>query len=230
MVTNPDWILCKHQKWSLDFTSKINGLQLIAANEEKGELYLLNDTYFLTYSFKDKSFKKTFYKNDTINFTIDHKAIYNENDGNIYCYLIDKQTFSMLDIESGKWSNLSPFQNPDHKQYFQNHTSVFSKKENSIYTFSELDFSNPAWRGGGFDYLYYSKQRYIFFLPILVFLCMDVEILPALSKGAFQKRFGDAFCTPNSSSAARREGKRECTDLSILRKAWRCCIDHDKCH
>ena len=133
-IKNPNWLLCNHQNWKLNFSGVIDGEQLIAANEKSGELFLLHNNHLLTYNALNNSFKKLPYKNDTISLTIDHRSLYNENDNKLYCYLVDHKIYSKLNLETGEWSNLIPFDNRPHSQRFQHHNSVFDKEENTLYT------------------------------------------------------------------------------------------------
>jgi len=144
-VSNPKWILCNHQKWNLKFSSNVNGFQLPAYNKKRGELYLLNNKELLTYTLKDNSFKKLPYQNGPISLSIDHRAIYNPNTNTIYCYLIDNKSYAQLDLITGKWSNLTPFNNEKVARMYQNHNSVFNVKNNVLYTL------------GGYGYFKYNN-------------------------------------------------------------------------
>ncbi|WP_370103655.1 kelch repeat-containing protein [Winogradskyella sp.] len=135
LVKNPDWILCDHQQWELLYTSFSNGTQLIAPNEKRGEFYLLNDTHLLIFNTKENSTKKIPYDTGAISLSTDHRAFYNENDNKIYCYLVDREIYSTLDLETVNWTNLSIFDDVPHSHKFQHHNSVFYKKKNELYTF-----------------------------------------------------------------------------------------------
>ena len=135
LVRNSDWILCDHQQWKLLFFSESNGIQLIAPNEDEGIFYLLRDTYFIVYDIKENTTKELPYSNGNISLTSDHRVFYNKNDNKIYCYLIDMETYSALNLESGSWTDLEAFDTTSHKQKFQHHNSVFDNKNNRLYTF-----------------------------------------------------------------------------------------------
>ena len=132
ILKNPKWILCKHQKWNLDFSSEIDGVQLVTANEDKGLLYFVNKTSLLTYSTENQSIKKILFKN-SINLTLDYRLVYNTNDHKIYCYLNEKQLLAVLDPISGEWSNESIFNVGKRKEIYTMHNSIFNKSENAIY-------------------------------------------------------------------------------------------------
>ena len=133
ILKNPNWILCKHQNWNLNFSSITEGVQLVASNEEKGIIYLLNEISFLSYSAQNNTIKKTPYKNRKIDLTLAHRAIYNTNDNQIYIYAADKGLFSYLNLETGKWNNLETFSKKPSKLIFQKHNNVFNPSDNSIY-------------------------------------------------------------------------------------------------
>ena len=133
ILKNPNWILCRHQNWNLNFSSITEGVQLVASNEEKGIIYLLNETSVLTYSTQDNTIKRTPYKNGKIDLTLAHRAIYNTNDNQIYIYAADKELYSYLNLETGKWNNLETFSKKTGKLIFQKHNNVFNPSDNSIY-------------------------------------------------------------------------------------------------
>jgi DNA-binding SARP family transcriptional activator len=135
LVRNSDWILCDHQRWKLLFSSESNGIQLIAPNEDAGILYLIRDTHFIVYDIKENSTKLIPYTNGNFSLTSDHRAFYNKNDNRIYCYLIDREIFSVLNLESGSWSDLEAFDSTSHEQKFQHHNSIFDTKNNRLHTF-----------------------------------------------------------------------------------------------
>ena len=102
ILKNPNWILCRHQNWNLNFSSITEGVQLAASNEAKGIIYLLNETSVLSYSAQNKTIKKTPYKNGKIDLTLAHRAIYNTNDNQIYIYAADKRTLFLLKFRNRK--------------------------------------------------------------------------------------------------------------------------------
>ena len=135
LVRNADWILCDHQQWKLLFSSESNGIQLIAPNEDEGILYLLRDTHFIVYDIKENTTKELPYSNGNISLTSDHRVFYNKNDNKIYCYLIDMETYSALNLELGSWTDLEAFDTTSHEQKFQHHNSVFNQRNNRLHTF-----------------------------------------------------------------------------------------------
>ena len=133
ILKNPNWILCRHQNWNLNFSSITEGVQLVASNEEKGIIYLLNETAVLSYDAQDNTIRKTPYKSGKIDLTLAHRAIYNTNDNQIYIYAEDKGLYSFLNLETGKWNNLETFSKKPSKLIFQKHNNVFNPSDNSIY-------------------------------------------------------------------------------------------------
>ena len=135
ILKNPNWILCRHQNWKLNYSSEIEGIQLVAVNEEKGIIYLLNETSFLSYNLQDNSMKKMPYKNGKIHLTLAHRAIYNTTDNKIYCYAASEKLFSNLNLDTGNWNNIETFSKKQGKQIFQKHNNIFNPLDNSIYMF-----------------------------------------------------------------------------------------------
>lgn len=133
-ISNPDWILCNHKNWKLDFKSEVIGAQLVAADEENGIIFFLSNSAIFKYKVSNKSIEKTPYTKE-VSLTLNHKVIYNKNDKKIYCYLKDRQQVAKLDIDSGIWSNLETFSKKENKEAYQKHNTVFNAKENAIYTF-----------------------------------------------------------------------------------------------
>ncbi len=86
----------------MNFSSITEGVQLAASNEEKGIIYLLNETSVLSYNAQNKTIKKTPYKNGKINLTLAHRAIYNTNDNQIYIYAADKGLYFLLKFRNRK--------------------------------------------------------------------------------------------------------------------------------
>lgn len=135
IVKNPDWILCDHQQWELLYSSLSDGTQLMAYNKKNGVFYFLNNTHLLIFNIENRFAKKIPYSSGNISLSIDHRAFYNENDNKIYCYLVDRDIFSTLDLETTSWSNLDLFDDVPHDQKFQHHNSVFDASKNELYTF-----------------------------------------------------------------------------------------------
>jgi len=131
-VINPKWLLCKHEKWNLDFSSEIIGTQLVTANEKEELLYLVNNTSLLIYSIENQTIKKIPFKK-AINLTSDYRLLYNTNDKKIYCYLSEKQLLAVLDPISGEWTNDGIFDIGPSKKIYTMHNSIFNKDENAIY-------------------------------------------------------------------------------------------------
>jgi DNA-binding SARP family transcriptional activator len=150
IVTHSNWILRKHQEWQKVFENEVKGKQLVTADTVKNILYLLRNKELLVYNIEKKEPTIIKYKNPPIYLTTDHRAVYNYQDKKIYCYLIDRNVVSKLNIQTGVWENEAVFTKEKHKQKYQHHNSIYSMVDNSIYTF-----------GGYGQYTYNNEVRRI---------------------------------------------------------------------
>ena len=135
IVTHSNWILYRHQEWEKVFENKLDGTQLITADTVNDVLYLLRNKELLVYNIEKNEPITIKYKNPPIYLTSDHRAVYNYQDKQIYCYLIDRNVVSKLNIQTGVWENEAVFTKEKHKQRYQHHNSIYSMVDNSIYTF-----------------------------------------------------------------------------------------------
>ena len=150
IVTHSNWILYRHQEWEKIFENEVDGTQLITADTVNDVLYLLRNKELLVYNIEKNESIIIKYKNPPIYLTSDHRAVYNYQDKKIYCYLIDRNVVSELNIQTGVWKNEAVFTKERHKQKYQHHNSIYSMVDNSIYTF-----------GGYGQYLYNNEVRRI---------------------------------------------------------------------
>ncbi len=135
VVTHSNWILNRHQEWKKVFENEVDGVQLITADTINNVIYLLRNKELLVYNIEKNEPIIIKYKNAPIYLTSDHRAVYNYQDKNIYCYLIDRNLVSKLNIQTGVWENEAVFIKEPHKQKYQHHNSIYSMVDNSIYTF-----------------------------------------------------------------------------------------------
>ena len=135
VVSHPNWILYRHQEWQKVFENEVDGTQLITADTINDILYLLRNKELLVYNIEKKEEILIKYKNSPIYLTTDHRAVYNYQDKKIYCYLMDRNIVSKLNIQTGVWENEAVFNKVKHKQKYQHHNSIYSMVDNSIYTF-----------------------------------------------------------------------------------------------
>jgi len=135
IVTHPNWILRRHQEWQKVIDNKVDGTQLITADTVNDVLYLLRNQDLLVYNIEKNEQIKIKYKNSPIYLTSDHRAVYNYQDKKIYCYLIDRNLVSKLNILTGVWEDEAVYNKVGHKQKYQHHNSIYSTVDNSIYTF-----------------------------------------------------------------------------------------------
>ncbi|MFM9824519.1 hypothetical protein [Flavobacterium sp.] len=150
IVTHSNWLLYRHQEWEKVFENKLDGTQLITADTVNDVLYLLRNKELLVYNIEKNEPITIKYKNPPIYLTSDHRAVYNYQDKKIYCYLIDRNEVSKLNIQTGVWENQAVFTKEKHKQKYQHHNSIYSTVDNSIYTF-----------GGYGQYTYNNEVRRI---------------------------------------------------------------------
>lgn len=134
-VTHPNWILHRHQEWKKILENEEDGTQLITADTVNDILYLLRNKELLVYNIEKNEQIINKYKNSTIYLTSDHRAVYNYQDKKIYCYLIDRNLVSKLNIQTGIWENEAVFKKERHKQKYQHHNSIYSMVDNSVFTF-----------------------------------------------------------------------------------------------
>lgn len=135
VVSHPNWILHRHQEWKKILENEVDGTQLITADTVNDILYLLRNKELLVYNIEKKEEILIKYKNSPIYLTTDHRAVYNYQDKKIYCYLIDRNLVSKLNIQTGIWENEAVFRKERHKQKYQHHNSIYSMVDNSVYTF-----------------------------------------------------------------------------------------------
>jgi DNA-binding SARP family transcriptional activator len=135
VVTHPNWILYRHQYWQKVVENEVDGTQLITADTINDVLYLLRNQELLVYNIEKNEQILIKYKNAPIYLTSDHRAVYNYQDKKIYCYLMDRNLVSKLNIQTGVWENEAVFNKAKHKQKYQHHNSIYSMVDNSIYTF-----------------------------------------------------------------------------------------------
>ena len=134
-VIHPNWILNRHMQWENIYKEEVEGSQLMTVDTINNILYLLRNKEFLIYNVQSNKKSIVKYKNKPIFLTLDYRAIYNYQDQSIYCYLIDKGLISKLNIKTGAWENEDFFKKQKHKQNYQQHNSIYSFTDNSIYIF-----------------------------------------------------------------------------------------------
>ena len=134
-VKNENWELCKHSVWKEEFSSKTEGVLLSTMNEETGEVFLLSNASLLNYNSNIIDFEKYDFANKNYKLTLDHRIFYNQVDKKLYCYLIDTKQISAFDFTTQKWDNESIFFNKKITSLYQQHTSIYSAKNNVLYVF-----------------------------------------------------------------------------------------------
>ncbi|MEY3500552.1 MAG: hypothetical protein RL308_2221, partial [Bacteroidota bacterium] len=149
IVTHPNWILRRHQEWKKLIDNKVDGTQLITADTVNDVLYLLRNQDLVVYNIEKNEQIIIKYKNSPIYLTSDHRAVYNYQDKKIYCYLIDRNLVSKLNILTGVWEDEAVYNKVGHKQKYQHHNSIYSMVDNAIYTFGgygQYNYNNEVRR------------------------------------------------------------------------------------
>lgn len=134
-VTNSNWVMHRHQEWQNVLEDEVEGAQLAVADTVSNILYLLREKELMVYNLGTKEQTIIKYKNSLFVLTKDHRAVYNYTDKKVYCYLIDKDFVSKLNVETGFWESNYTYEGLRHKQRYQHHNSIYSQLDNSIYTF-----------------------------------------------------------------------------------------------
>jgi len=145
-VAHSNWVMHRHQEWQNVLKDEVGGVQLVTADTISDVLYLLRNKELMIYEVGTNEQKIIKYKNPSFILTRDHRAVYDYNDKKVYCYLIDKDFVSKLNVETGLWESTSAYERPGNMQRYQHHNSIYSQLDNSIYTF------------GGYGQYSYNKE------------------------------------------------------------------------
>lgn len=131
MVKNLAWLTRNHQIWQSQFENEVEGEVMIASDTENGKLFIVGDHELLIYSVEDNSTQKI----DNINKPqfpySDYKAIYNSQDNNIYCYLVDFTPTYYLVIKTGEWNKIEATFN--YKSEYLHHLSMDPDEDNNLF-------------------------------------------------------------------------------------------------
>jgi DNA-binding SARP family transcriptional activator len=148
-VANPNWLMHKHNEWQNVLQDEIEGYQLVAADSINNVIYLLREKELMVYDLDTKNQTIVKYKNSLFVLDNYHRAVYNYTEKKIYCYLIDKNFVSKLNVETGFWELKPTNQVSSYKQKYQHHNSIYNQLDNSIYTFGgygQHEYSNEVMR------------------------------------------------------------------------------------
>jgi two-component SAPR family response regulator len=133
LVKNPSWLKNNHQAWEARYQNDIGGLLLITADEYNGNMYLVGMNELFIYSAHENNIRSVKYQNKPLLLNTDYKAIYNNLDKKIYCYILDDKLLYSLDISTGVWDETGLSIQSETRA--RHHNSFFNPEENSIYTF-----------------------------------------------------------------------------------------------
>ncbi|MCF8273557.1 MAG: hypothetical protein K9I95_06970 [Flavobacteriaceae bacterium] len=148
-VTHANWVLNRHQKWQNVLEDEVEGVSLVTADTVSDILYLLRNKELIVYNVGTNKQTSIKYKNSLFVLTNDHRVVYNYTDKKVYCYLIDKDFVSKLNVETGFWESNYTYEGLRHKQKYQHHNSIYNQLDNSIYTFGgygQHEYSNEVMR------------------------------------------------------------------------------------
>lgn len=133
-IKNPTWLNLDHQIWKSQYDYEFDSEVMFAANEEKGEFYMIGTKELAVFSGANNSVTKHKYQNAPSFVNKEYRAIYNSIDDKIYCYLVDGDTYYTLDLQTFVWTSVDS----DIKtinSYYRHHNRYFSAVDNSIYMF-----------------------------------------------------------------------------------------------
>lgn len=137
-VINPDWLMLSHQSWQSRLEAEISGPLLVASDPENNKIFIVGTEELTVYSAEDNTTQKIVYQNKPNFLSEQYRAIYNENDKKIYCYLLDSEPFYSLDIETGKWSDSGVTTTIETS--YRHHNRFYNANNNSIYALGGYGF------------------------------------------------------------------------------------------
>ena len=138
LVKNPNWLMLSHQSWQLEFKEKYKGYYLTAIDKKNEVIYFLGNQNYHIYSVEEQTFLTKSYNNQSLDLSSNYGAIYNPNDGKVYCYMIDDKQFSSLDTETGEWKHSGFYSYEETKH--RHHNSYFDTINNSVYLLGGYGF------------------------------------------------------------------------------------------
>jgi DNA-binding SARP family transcriptional activator len=132
-VKNPSWLKNNHQAWKTRFQDEIEGFILIAADNDNGKIFMVNNNELFIYSAHDNNIESIKYQNKPLFLSNLYKAIYNSLDKKIYCYIVDNKPLYSLDTSTGVWDETDLSLQSETRA--RHHNSYYYPAENSIYIF-----------------------------------------------------------------------------------------------
>lgn len=133
LVKNPSWLKNKHQAWESRYQDEVDGILLVASDNDNGKVFLVGNNELFIYSAHENNIRSVKYRNRPLPINTDYKAIYNSLDEKIYCYLLENNLVYSLDILTGEWNEIGLSIKSETRT--KHHNSYFNPAENSIYIF-----------------------------------------------------------------------------------------------
>jgi DNA-binding SARP family transcriptional activator len=133
-IKNPTWLNLNHQIWKSRYENEFKGGVMFATNKNKGKLYMIGKKELTIFSTADNISQKHTYKNEVDFLNKEYRSIYNSLENKIYCYLVDGDTFYILDIVNRLWSKGASPRKVVNSNY-RHHYRFYNTSDNSIYTF-----------------------------------------------------------------------------------------------
>lgn len=137
-IKNPIWLKLRHQCWQADFSTDVAGPLMVAFDEENEKVFMVGSDELLIYSAENNNTQQVKYQNKPLFINTSYKAIYNNREKRIYCYLVDDKPYYSLDIETGEWNQTGA--TSDYLTKYDNHNRFYNARDNSIYLFGGYGF------------------------------------------------------------------------------------------
>lgn len=132
-VINPLWVTLDHQNWQKIYEHEITGFISITADTESGNIYMVGKDSLRVYSTLKNSLSEIKYKNQPHFLDNNYRVIFNSNDKQIYCYVVDNGPCYSLNPKTGQWNDVGSSVQFESK--FRHHNSFYNASDNSIYIF-----------------------------------------------------------------------------------------------
>jgi DNA-binding SARP family transcriptional activator len=155
IVLNPSWFVINNQNWQKVYDDDKIHTFAVAADEKNGKIFILRLDELTIYSTESNSIVNIEYLGKPAYLSKSYRAIYNEIDSCIYCYLVDKAPYYKLNINTGEWNEIGSLSRV--RSRFLHHNSYFDPSSNQLYLFGgyglhryesairRINFTNQIW-------------------------------------------------------------------------------------
>lgn len=138
-IKNPNWLMLSHQIWQSVLQESLDGYVIPVTDYENEIIYFLGNKSYYIFSIENQSLSTNRYNKDSILISPNYRAIFNSNDGKIYCYIMDSgQSISTFNPTTGAWENLGEIQELETR--YRHHNSYYYPQNNSAYLFGGYGF------------------------------------------------------------------------------------------